>query len=156
MADQFGTASLSSRGEMVTVFTKNAVTDPVIAYGTPTISIDFSPHGAAYSYTYNAVVYNPANTFRASIAGPITFTATASGFDWTQLQQGVVSPTATAVAVALGAVEFFWDFGDGTQALGQVVTHTYKAVAPDIQVSLRVTDAYGRAYYARKQMYLTA
>lgn len=73
-----------------------------------------------------------ANTF-------LTFTATVGIFDPTGL---------------LSIVEYRWDFGDGTQAFGQSIGHTYVVANFDAFTVLRVRDNLGRFWYSRQQMYL--
>jgi len=45
-------------------------------------------------------------------------------------------------------VEYFWDFGDGTTAVGQTVTKTFYIANPGIIAHLRVTEDTGQESFA--------
>ncbi len=105
---------------------------------TPTISIDFSPHRDAFSYSVGATTYVPANTFYAHVGEALTLTAT----------------VVLADSVREWIVGYEWDFGDGTKGFGNPVTHTYSFNNPHTQVGLTVTDNLNRKWRARKAMYL--
>lgn len=51
-------------------------------------------------------------------------------------------------------VAYEWDFGDGTRALGPVVTHTFKILNPHLRVILTITDAAGARHHVGHQMML--
>lgn len=38
-------------------------------------------------------------------------------------------------------LEYLWNFGDGTEGYGPVVTHTYKVLDPELQVTLTIVDS---------------
>lgn len=114
-----------------------SITDPVKVVPTPELKIAFAPTHGAVSYSIGITTYNPANTFYAQLGVPLTFTAT------------VTLPLTFSESIT----EYYWDFGDGTEAWGNPATKTYVAAGPDTQAILRVTDTLGRKYYCRKQMY---
>jgi PKD domain len=43
--------------------------------------------------------------------------------------------------VGVTILEYFWDFGDGTTAMGPSVVHTYRVPDPEIEVKLTVVDS---------------
>lgn len=68
--------------------------------------------------------------------------------DFTWAPPSGVSPLAVhfdAATMSLGVVAYRWDFGDGAQASGQHVSHTYRTDAPrTFHTTLVVTDPSGR------------
>lgn len=53
-------------------------------------------------------------------------------------------------------IEYYWDFGDGSNAVGPVVTHTYRTANPSTMVHLRVTEDDGTRAYASMNPMLIA
>lgn len=105
--------------------------------GTPTVSLDWSPHDGAYTYTVGVTLYSPTNAFYAQVNTSLTFTATISFPDSSQW-----------------AVTYEWDFGDGVKGYGNPATHSYKFASLHTQVVVKVTDNFDKIYTARKQVYL--
>jgi hypothetical protein len=92
----------------------------------PTCGFTFSPLGPVFTYTINSVVY-PSNTVHETFTNTdITFTS------W------VVTPPGVAI------LTYSWDFGDGNQAVGEIVHHTYIMATPQTRVSFCVTDNFRR------------
>lgn len=56
---------------------------------------------------------------------------------------GIELTLASTVTVppGLSAIEYRWDFGDGTIGYGPTVVHTYKVAAADTAATLVVTDS---------------
>jgi PKD repeat protein len=80
---------------------------------------------------------------------PISISTSYDTYTYAQTHHEVdVEYTFTGSFAGANPVEWHWDFGDGTEALGQVVTHTYTAGSPEIQCTLRVTDSAGKKTYA--------
>lgn len=100
------------------------------------ISIDFSPHREAFSYSSGGTTYSPADTFYAHTGETITFAAT-------------VIP-----GIGQRIIGYRWDFGDGSIGYGNPATHKYTLPSEHIQVKLIVTDDSNRKHRALKAMYL--
>lgn len=114
-----------------------------IPYGPPILTprFDVTPHGAIVAIT--------------NIYGTYTWDAT------TSIDYGTLIPamyhhlsntnltfTASTLTNPTTIVEWYWFFGDGTEASGQVVTHTYQANLSDVICHLRVTDNFGNIGWA--------
>jgi hypothetical protein len=109
------------------------------------IRFDVTPHGAvvaaATSYDSYAWAASSAHgTLPAMYYHDINATLS---FD------GVLVSTGLPVTVA----EWFWDFGDGTTAVGQSVTHIYRYANPTI-AHLRATDTNGNQAWASMNLML--
>lgn len=103
----------------------------------PRISFDVTPTYGVVSvsttsgtYTWSDVFYHPVNAL-------LTFTATLADdpFDF------VID-------------EWFWDFGDGTTAVGQTVTHKYHNLNLNTTAHLRATDSENHVTYVSMNLML--
>lgn len=64
----------------------------------------------------------------------------------------------TATATLPGdrvAVDYYWDFGDGTTGWGNPIVHNYEAPMPFTHLVLRATDDSGDRHFVRKQLYFS-
>lgn len=109
------------------------------------VRIDVTPHGSvvaastAYgTYTWDEVEVDgvPGRTaipamYYHSAGQELTFTA--------EIIRGVDPPNI---------VEIFWDFGDGTEAVGNPVTHTYRTVGNGVIAHCRARDVNGDEAWA--------
>ena len=73
---------------------------------TPTIRIDFSPHGEAFTFNVGETAYSPAGAFYGAVKTTLTFTAT------------TIFPVSTRQPVA-----YEWEFGDGSIGFNNPTTH---------------------------------
>lgn len=90
---------------------------------------------------------------------PFTWTVGGNTYPYTTQQDTIVRPSDSRYAAVLtstntaltftssivvppgmSAIEYRWNFGDGSFSYGPVVTHTYIAPSPQTAVSLVVTD----------------
>src|SRR4051812_1086742 len=106
------------------------VRQPAAVASTPTVTFDFSPHGAAYSYTSGLNTYNPAGAFYAAINTSLTFTSSVTFGRGSEYVTG-----------------YEWNFDDGTRHSGSSATHTFPNPGTT-QVSLTVIDNKGRRWRA--------
>ena len=60
----------------------------------------------------------------------------------------VVAPAGVTI------LEYFWDFGDGTTGTGQTVSHQYKTLNEQVEVSLTVVDSRGLRFSQAKPVLL--
>lgn len=103
---------------------------------TPNIKIDFSPHGAAYTYNVGEESYAPASTFWAAVNTSLTFTA-----------------TVTFAGAGQSVAGYEWKFGDGSIGSTNPVTHTYTLIS-ELPVTLVITDNRGREFRAYKTLFV--
>lgn len=111
---------------------------------TQSLVINYSPSGSSTTFSWPALtrpedsaVTVPAAKYVAP-STELTFTATVTG-----LRGATVS-------------RYHWRFGDGTEALGQTVTHTYKYTPASVDVHLEVVDSLGRSTYSGKVLNFSA
>lgn len=131
-----GSASLTAQG----VAYANALPASVLRNLVPKIGqmdVDFSwtPTLATFSYTVSGNTYPRAG----DPTPPTTAKNTAITF------------TADAVGPVPGIipVEYYWDMGDGYEGVfGPTIIHTFKIGNQGCTVKLRVTDNYGRKWFA--------
>jgi hypothetical protein len=100
------------------------------------ISFDFTPKGPPVVYLAGSSSYIAG--YRTGLENPITFLAT------------VKFPPEVY------AVEYYWDFGDGTEGWGNPVRHEFKYESERLRVTLRVTDNTGERHYVGKQLYISS
>lgn len=107
------------------------------------VTIGASPQGSEATFSTAYGTYPPAGqtptVYHHAINTLLTFTAT------------IVSGTNTA-----NIVEYYWDFGDGTEAstTSNTVTHTYKTATLDTIAHVRTRDANGDEAWASLNMML--
>lgn len=108
-----------------------------MALSRPTVGFTWSPRTPAPSITIDGTTY-PYTTQndavpRASDSRYIT---------WMTTSNTPITFTANVVVPeGLSVILYHWYFGDGEQGYGPEVTHTYKVVNPQLQVTLEVTDS---------------
>ena len=129
-----GTFSWSALGGTFIEPTVSTIQDEKAPKPTAEVSFSTSPEGSAFIYVAGTSTYTTSAKYTA-INTAITFTASTTG----------TTP-----------VEYEWYFGDGEKAWGNPVIHTYIVQNPNCQAVLKVTDALGKSYYTRRQMYLTS
>lgn len=89
--------------------------------------LSFTVGGNTYPYVHQVDAVTRASDSR--YAASLTTSNTAMTFT-----------ASTVASQGTTAIEYRWDFGDGTIAYGPIVTHTYVAASPQTAVSLVVTD----------------
>lgn len=100
-----------------------------IPYAAPAVGIGITPNAEIVSVTtnYGSYTYNNAPIMYYHDAGqPLTFTGTLTAY------------------TPFNIVEWYWDFGDGTNGTGNPTSHTYAFGGEDLIVHVRVTDDQGR------------
>lgn len=100
-----------------------------LTYPTPSVNISLSPNAEIVSITnnYGTYTYNNAPIMYYHDTGvPLTFTASLTTF------------------APFTPIEYFWDFGDGTNGTGNPIDHTYQFDGQDVIAHVRVTDNQGR------------
>ena len=129
-----GAFSWSALGGTSIEPTVSTIQDEKAPSPTPEVSFSVAPEGSAFIYVAGTSTYTTSAKYTA-INTEITFTASITG---------------------TVPVTYEWDFGDGEKAWGNPVVHTYIVENPKCQSVLKVTDALGKSYYTRRQMYLTS
>ena len=104
------------------------------------VTFDFTPKGAAFTYTIGGTTYGGAThgAYRVAVNTAITFTATTTFYD-----------------AGYSAVVYRWDFGDGVEATGNPAVHTFKFANPHTMVTLVVEDNDEKLWTTRRQLYVT-
>jgi len=100
-----------------------------LKYLLPSVNIVISPNAEVVSVStnYGSYTYDNAPTMYYHDAGqPLVMTGSLTVYD------------------PFTPVEWLWDFGDGSQGVGNPVNYTYTYGGQDIIVHLRVTDDQGR------------
>lgn len=95
--------------------------------------------------TFDITPHNGVVTLATS-SGTYSWNDVAPTMYWHQIGVVLTFTASLHSDTALGFVidEWYWDFGDGTNATGQTVTHTYSVLNPNTIVHLRATDSEGR------------
>lgn len=109
------------------------IRDKRILPAPPSVKIGISPQpGSQYNYTLAGITY-PYST------GPVSPPSY-------QFSTNTILTFTALVAVDYGVfvLDYHWKFGDGTEAYGISVDHTYVAASPETRVTLCVTDNYRR------------
>src|SRR4051812_49913671 len=113
-----------------------SINTPVAPQQQASVDFGFSPHGSAFSYVIGGTVITPPGVFYATRDTAITFTATVQ------------------FAPERIALEYFWDFGDGSTGYGNPIVHTFTVATSHSPVSLRVTDDLNHSYHVSHQAYI--
>lgn len=129
--------SFTSKGALVAVPRRRLITERPNVPKELEVGLNTNYETDPYVYTVGGTPYYPTDAWLTPPNQPVTFTA------------NVVEP------VGVNATEYYWTFGDGFDAYGPIVSHTYLVPTPHTQVVLRVTDNLGRTYYVRRQMYFS-
>ncbi len=109
----------------------------------PEVTFTTDPQGTMYTLVVGGDTYNL--DYRTPPGEDIEFTASvkfSDVYNWTNL-------------VPRAALEYHWDFGDGTEGWGNPVTHEYELTNINIRVVLRVTFDTGLRLFVGKQLYVT-
>lgn len=112
-----------------TVQVPETINSDPIPYAAPSVNIAIVPNAEIVSVTtnYGSYTYNNEPVMYYHDAGePLTFTGSIIAY------------------TTFNVVEWYWDFGDGTNGAGNPIVHTYAFGGEDVIVHLRVSDDQGR------------
>jgi hypothetical protein len=106
----------------------------------PTVDFDWSPKSVPVSYTVGGNTYPYARQADGQVR-----TSDSRYTSFTTPTNTVLTFTASISLVGDNSiVQYLWNFGDGSSAFGSSVSYMYKIANPSAEVSLAVTDIYGR------------
>lgn len=110
------------------------------------VGFDWTPKSVPLSYTIGGTTY-PYSTqqdgvSRASDANYLAYTTPANTL--LTFTASLTTPNGTIIT------EYKWDFGDGAIGYGATVSHTYSVGSYQTQVTLNVTDSFGKRVFANR------
>lgn len=102
----------------------------------PSCTFSISPLGPPFSYSVGGTTFTPVNSHQVFSGVNLTFTG-----------QVTVPP-------GVFIVEYYWNFGDGSEAYGVNTSHTYNVGAAETRVSFCITDNFKRQICSGKLLNL--
>lgn len=114
----------------------------------PRVTFDWSPKGAAW------VINIGGNTYPYTVDEPLLGAPAQPEVNFTNNNQELTFTASVETDPGDFILEYYWDFGDGTDGYGPEVTHTYRSYSPTVRVSLQVTDNHRRKVNAGRQLSL--
>lgn len=116
------------------------VTSIPLVKPTHKVKIDITPHGS--------VVSHGAYTWPAQDIPGLEEEAVPAMFYHAINEELTFHATPIKGIDPIDIVEYLWDLGDGTEAIGQTVTHTYRAASPEFVVHCRARARNGDLAWA--------
>jgi PKD repeat protein len=114
------------------------------------LDFNWTGQGPAVTFTVGGNTYPYAQQFLGLKTGdPARY-----GANTTNTNQALVFTATAQIPAGVVVKEYRWDFGDGNIGYGPSVTYTYRVANPNTQVSLTVTDSFGRVKTRSKPMNL--
>lgn len=113
------------------------------------VTFDWTPKSSAFSLIQSG------NTYPWGVNLPTAGAPDQPDVNYTATNQELTF-TATVIGLTVNDAirRYLWDFGDGTEGTGPVVTHTYKISVPGTRVHLVAVDNRGFRHIAGQQINL--
>lgn len=114
----------------------------------PRVTFDWTPKGASF------VLNLGGNTYPFTINEPESGAPDQADVFYTNTNQELTFTATVELDPGDFVLEYYWDFGDGTDGYGPEVIHTYRSHSPTLRVHLVVTDNHRRKIHAGRQVNL--